>query len=190
MLKQVTRPEWVDFHMGKAFYVSTRSHDTQTKCGCVIVNEANQPIGEGYNGFPRDMDDAELPTTRPEKYPLIIHSEVNAVSNCIISPRLIPGIKRAFITSMPCEGCMKHLWQNDVTEWYICKIGRAFMCDKKTDEFFEMFLRHINRKGERLKVHFCTPNLAFIKEWMLDMRQIGLFQSEVEQFGDKMHVVT
>ena len=45
------RPNWDEYFLGMAHYVSIRSHDSQTKVGCVIVGSPNVVVGVGYNGF-------------------------------------------------------------------------------------------------------------------------------------------
>ena len=94
------RPTWTEYYMVIAKAVSLRSHDEQTQHGCIIVNEAKQPLGFGYNGFPRGLkDDSQLPTTRPEKYSWMIHSEVNAITNCVTNPHNAI----AYVTGEPCN---------------------------------------------------------------------------------------
>ena len=110
------RPCWDQYFMGLAYYTSIRSHDSQTKVGCVIVNEDNNVVSMGYNGFPKGVDDAELPTIRPEKYPFMVHAEENAVSNIIT--KSCNNLK-VYLTHFPCHRCAKLLWQNGVKKWYI-----------------------------------------------------------------------
>ena len=63
------RPNWDEYFMGMAHYASIRSHDSQTKVGCVIVGSPNVVVGIGYNGFCSGVKEDDLPTTRPDKYP-------------------------------------------------------------------------------------------------------------------------
>lgn len=114
------RPTWDEYFLGLTFVIRKRSHDAETKHGCVIVDNNHHILGTGYNGFPRGMNDSTLPNTRPAKYPWMIHSEINAISNCIIKP--INAI--AYISGIPCENCVIQLWQNGVeTVKYINRYG-------------------------------------------------------------------
>lgn len=107
------RPNWDDYFFGLAKLVSQRSHDIHTQHGCVIVDpEKHIILGCGYNGFPRDMEDNTLPTTRPEKYDWMIHAEINACSNLITKPE----IATAYVTGEICHPCLVHLWQNGIDE--------------------------------------------------------------------------
>ena len=110
------RPTWDEYFMGMAHYASIRSHDSQTKVGCVIVGSPNVVVGVGYNGFCSGVNDDNLPTTRPDKYPFIVHAEANAVSNLVVKQM---DWYKAYITHLPCANCAKLLWQNGVIEWYV-----------------------------------------------------------------------
>ena len=109
------RPDWNQNHMASAFIASFRSHDTQSKVGAVLVNKEKKEISRGYNGFCAEIDESDLPTTRPAKYPLMVHAEENAVSNLVVKPEFAT----LYATRMPCCKCSKLLWQNNVREWYV-----------------------------------------------------------------------
>jgi dCMP deaminase len=116
----IIRPSWDDYYLGLAFVIKERSADGETKHGCCLVSSDNIPLSIGYNSFPRGMLDSELPNLRPYKYPIIIHSEANALANCLIAPRLLPsGAAKAYITGMPCFECSKLLYQNGISTFYI-----------------------------------------------------------------------
>jgi dCMP deaminase len=109
------RPTWDEYFSQFAFLAATRSHDSETKVGCVLVYE-NRIISVGYNGFCSGVVEDSLPVSRPYKYPYMVHAEENAISNMIIKPS---GSITAYITHMPCGGCAKLLWQNNVRLWKI-----------------------------------------------------------------------
>ena len=115
------RPTWYDYFIGLSYYISCRSHDSETCVGCVIV-ENNRVVGVGYNGFPSGMDDSELPTKRPLKYHFMVHAEENAISNIVVNSF---SPKSAYITHLPCGRCAKLLWQNNIREWYVPKDAMA-----------------------------------------------------------------
>ena len=80
----------------------------------------------GYNGFCSGVDDSELPKTRPDKYPFIVHAEQNALANMSLKSS---AKKRAYITAHPCSICAKLLWQNGIKNWYVSKGGKAHSFD-------------------------------------------------------------
>jgi dCMP deaminase len=109
------RPTWDEYFLSFARLASTRSHDSQTQVGCVIISE-KKILAVGYNGFCSGVKEDELPTTRPDKYPYMVHAEENAVSNMLIKTSTP---KTAYITHFPCYRCAKLLWQNNIRSWKI-----------------------------------------------------------------------
>ena len=116
------RPTWNDYFLQFAFLAATRSHDSQTKVGCVLVHE-NRIISVGYNGFCSGVIESFLPVTRPHKYPYMVHAEQNAISNMIVKPK--KNIV-AYVTHVPCCRCAKLLWQNNIRHWKILSDQQAF----------------------------------------------------------------
>ncbi len=149
------RPSWNDYFIGLAHYVSTRSHDSQTQVGCVITNSQNAVVGVGYNGFPGAVDDSSLPTTRPGKYPFIVHAEANAVSNLIVKHM---DYYTAYITHLPCATCAKLLWQNGVHEWYVPKGAKAH----SQNEEDRIVYRFLSDNG--LEVNLIEPDLSHLNQ--------------------------
>ncbi len=105
------KDSWDNYFLDLAIQISKRSPDSQTKHGCVIVQN-KKIIGTGYNGFIHGVDDSQLPTIRPAKYPFMIHSELNAILNCILPPI---GAT-AYITGKPCLHCFQCLYQAGISE--------------------------------------------------------------------------
>ena len=97
------RPSWVDYFFNIAEVVATRSHDAETQVGCVIVDENNRILTTGYNGFPPGIDDDLPPNTRPQKYPYMIHAEINAIAS---SRQDLKG-STLYCTHSPCIECSK-----------------------------------------------------------------------------------
>ncbi len=109
------RPSKLQTYMDVAEAVSKRSHDAETQVGSVLVNNKTGAImATGCNGFVRGADDSKLPTTRPDKYPYIVHSEQNLIANCARH-----GISMEDTTLVctltPCVNCMRILWQCGIT---------------------------------------------------------------------------
>jgi len=97
------RPKWDTYFLELAKTVATRSHDLETQVGVVIINPEKRILATGYNGFPAGADDAHLPKQRPEKYPFMIHAELNAI---VSSPHDLRGCT-LYSTISPCEHCAK-----------------------------------------------------------------------------------
>lgn len=83
--------------------VATRSKDPSTQCGAVIVDQNGYPLGYGYNGLPRRINDNDISWERPDKYKFIIHSEENAINHSDRN-RLIGAT--LYVNNKPCPSCM------------------------------------------------------------------------------------
>ena len=102
---------WDDYFMVEALWAKVRSPDTSTQHGCIIVNTNNQPMGQGYNGYPKGVDDSKMPQTRPEKYPPILHADENAILN---SNESLEGATM-YITGPPCVHCWAQIIQKGIS---------------------------------------------------------------------------
>ena len=121
-LTQEHRPnDWDNMFFSSAALWSRKSHDCETQCGCVLVKNKTI-ISTGYNGFIRDIDDTLLPNHRPQKYPFMIHAEANAIYNAAREGQSTIGA-RAYITAIPCGGCLQMLWQCGVHEIYFSNLS-------------------------------------------------------------------
>lgn len=151
----MSRPEWIDYFLGLAFVVSLRSQDSQTKHGCVITNKDNRILGVGYNGFPRKCkDESRLPTTRPSKYSWMLHSERNALANCIIRPE--GGI--AYVTGQCCNDCLMAMWQEGVEDVVMADKHGSHLIDENAKQVREEF---VMQTGMRLTL--VQPQLDWLK---------------------------
>lgn len=109
------RPDWISYYLNIAQDVSSRSHDSQSKCGAVITDSHFRPLSTGYNGFPPDVEDDLLPNYRPDKYAWVLHAEENAILSCHTKPN---NDGKIFITGAPCLHCLILLWTFGVREVY------------------------------------------------------------------------
>lgn len=151
----MNRPSWTDYFLGLAKVVSQRSHDLQTQHGCVITDSHNRILGVGYNGFPRGLNDSELPKTRPEKYPWMIHAERNALSNCIVRPD--NGI--AYVTGQSCNDCIMALWQEGVSTVVMTQDHGTHLFDQDAKDRFDTFVRMSS-----IKIIYVDPDLSWLKQ--------------------------
>lgn len=101
--KIIERPSWDEYFIGIAEAVSKRSHDGETQVGVVIVDENKRILATGYNGFPPGCDDTELPNLRPDKYPFMVHAEINAIA----ASRQDLRNSSLYCTFSPCRDCAK-----------------------------------------------------------------------------------
>lgn len=149
------RPSWNDYFLGLAKVVSKRSHDIHTQHGCVITDQNHRILGVGYNGFPKGLDDSKLPITRPDKYHWMVHSERNALANCVIRPD--NGI--AYVTGQCCNDCIIALWQEGVKTVYMINNHGTLLFDNDAQKRFDTFVSMSGIKIEKL-----DPDLSWIKD--------------------------
>lgn len=174
------RPSWTDYFLGIAFEVSRRSPDIHTKHGCVITTKTHQPIGVGYNGWPRKMKDDTVPTHRPDpdkpdepsKYDYVggCHSERNAISNCMVSPWLFPQGVTAYITGQPCNDCLGSMINANVTEIFHAKRQGSRMMNAKSQRVFEHI---VGDTGIRIVEVVPDLNWMFEDGFREELRSLG-----------------
>ena len=123
MMSRLTK---LERYMKRAEVAALGSHDTETQVGAVLVNNSNGAvIADGCNGFVRGAPDGALPTTRPDKYPYMVHAETNLVANCA---RLGISMEDCTIvcTHSPCSNCMRLLFQSGITQVIVKQKYRDF----------------------------------------------------------------
>ncbi len=121
------RPGWDDYFLAIAMLAATRSHDNDTKHGCVIVDAKHRQVGMGYNGYPRGCGEEQFPDTRPAKYDYIIHAELNAILNC----ERRPDGATVYVTGCPCPHCMLAMIQAGIVRVVYGTVQSASVdCDK------------------------------------------------------------
>lgn len=126
------RPSWDEYFMDIAELASSRSHDPDTKHGCVLVDPRNVQVGMGYNGYPRGCGEEQFPDSRPEKYDYMLHAETNAILNSGDLSRLCGGT--AYVTGMPCSRCLLELVQVGIKRIVVGSVESACVTDTRPHE--------------------------------------------------------
>lgn len=101
--------------------VSAWSKDPSTKVGAVIVGNQNQIVSQGFNGFPRGVDDSnERLVDRETKYKFVIHAEANAIYNAIHNGSKVEG-STIYVFGLPvCNECAKAIIQTGIKKVVYC----------------------------------------------------------------------
>lgn len=124
------------YYMSLAQMASYQSKDPTTKVGSCIVKDG-KVLSLGWNGPPRSIDDSLVPfecrdITKPlkeQKYPYIVHAEMNAVLNYGGSLSDLVD-STLYVTVSPCHDCAKMLSQLKIKEVvYIEEYQRKEMWD-------------------------------------------------------------
>lgn len=94
--------------------ISQMSKDPNTKVGSCIVSEDNEILSVGCNNKPESWE-GDFPWDRDltlgeenTKYPYVIHSEVNAISN-YYGPKEKLDNATLYVTLFPCTNCSKQI---------------------------------------------------------------------------------
>ncbi len=102
---------WEEYFMTLAIVASLKSKDPSTQVGAVIIDKKTRKvISSGYNGFPRNLDDNQIPQERPEKYLYVVHAELNAILHAL---RDLTDCS-LYVTVFPCSECMKAVVQTGI----------------------------------------------------------------------------
>jgi len=91
-------------YMHSAEIMATKSNDPSTKVGAIMVTvEGN--CGRGWNCFPVGVEETqERMSDREEKYPRIIHAEMNAIASAVHEDFFTIG-GTMYTTHFPCSDC-------------------------------------------------------------------------------------
>lgn len=117
----------MDVFMKMAESISTLSPDAQTKVGSIAVNPTTyEALLPSFNGFISGSGD-DIPTTRPEKYKYILHSEVNMICQAARTGRNLEGYW-SIQTLSPCSNCMRMLWQSGIKTIVFRDYYKDFQC--------------------------------------------------------------
>ena len=172
LLKYHNRPtEWDNIFLLDATLWSMKSHDPQTKCGCVLAS-GNTKISCGYNGFIRKIDNKLKPNTRPAKYPFMIHAEANAVYNAAREGKSTM-LSTAYITSIPCSTCLQMLYQCGIE-----KIIYSNISNPKMVEHCESYAKIRDILKDKVELKFIDKkflDITFLEESISRIGQYDVF---------------
>jgi dCMP deaminase len=92
--------------------VASWSKDPSRKIGAVAIGAKGQVLAQGFNGFPRGIDDSEERyNDRQRKYELVVHAEMNVIYNATYSGVSLDGAT-LYVSGLPvCSECAKGIVQ-------------------------------------------------------------------------------
>ncbi len=105
--------KWDIRFLQMAKFISSYSKDSSTKVGAVIIENKNEIVSLGFNGFAQKMQDADaMYADRELKYSRVIHAEINAF---IFARRPVKGCTVYTWPLPPCDRCAVQLIQAGIT---------------------------------------------------------------------------
>jgi len=107
--------KWDKRFLEMAKLVASWSKDPSTQVGAIAVKNRNV-IAQGYNGFPRGVDDHELYyLNKAIKYKRIVHAEMNAIFNAAENGVSLKD-STIYVVGLPiCSDCAKGLIQAGIS---------------------------------------------------------------------------
>ena len=101
--------KWDARFLEMASLVATWSKDPSTKVGAVIVDGKQRVVSQGFNGFPRGVQD-RVDVSRETKLARTIHAEANAL---LYAQRDLSGCS-LYVTRPPCSNCAALIIQSGI----------------------------------------------------------------------------
>ena len=104
--------KWDIRYLDLAKEIASWSKDPSKQIGAVAIGEKGQVLAQGYNGFPRGIDDSkEKYLDRETKYKYVVHAEMNCIYNATYNGVSLQGAT-LYIYGLPtCSECAKGLIQ-------------------------------------------------------------------------------
>lgn len=166
-------------YMGLAWLHAGFSKDPSTQVGAQIVAQYNQPLGSGYNGPPRLIDDTSFSWRRPSKddasgdlskYDVVVHAEINAIKH---SYGVDLTDATLYVTAFPCADCMLAIVKEEIGKVvYMDFQSGAGSCLQSTDGR-EKALKIAELGG--IKVEKFDGNVNWIADWTQRLVELGVF---------------
>lgn len=142
--------KWVVRFLELANLVATWSKDPSNKVAAVICKD-KFIVSVGFNGFPVGTDDhPHLYENRDEKYPRIVHAEMNA----ILSAREDITGSTLYCTHFPCSSCAGAIIQKHI---------QCVVFPQQNREFIERWatsMKHTLRMFKEVGIRIYQYNVA------------------------------
>lgn len=96
------------------------SKDPNKKVAALIFGPGMEVRAQGWNGFPRKIqDDSYRYSDKETKLKFIVHAEANAIANAARSGVSTEGCSMLVVGSYPCNDCAKLIIQSGIKEIYV-----------------------------------------------------------------------
>lgn len=112
--------KWDKRYLELAREVASWSKDPSKKIGAIAVGSKGQVLSQGYNGFPRGIDDSKRRyEDRAIKYKYVVHAEMNVIYNATYNGISLDGAT-LYVYGLPvCSECAKGIIQTGISSGYI-----------------------------------------------------------------------
>lgn len=104
--------KWDKRYLDLAKEISSWSKDPSTKVGAVAIGNKGHVLSQGYNGFPRGIEDnEEILLNREAKYKLMVHAEQNCIYNATYNGISLKNSSLYVYGLQICNECAKAIIQ-------------------------------------------------------------------------------
>lgn len=139
--------KWDIRYLDLAKHIATWSKDPSKQIGAVAVGNKGQILSQGYNGFPRGVDDSDHRYSHREvKYQFVVHAEMNCIYNATLNGISLNDAT-LYIDGLPvCHECAKGIIQvgikrvvtrydEEVEKWKVSEITTKKLFDEAGVEY-------------------------------------------------------
>lgn len=166
-------------YMGLAWMHAAFSKDPSTQVGAVIVSGDNFPLGSGYNGPPRLIDDNSFSWATPlredrdkfSKYDVMVHAEINAIDHCCGADLTAATL---YCTAMPCGNCMLEIVRKQFKKVVYMDFKSHGNSMLSSTGYYERSMEIAKLAG--VKVEKFTGNINWVGDWSLKLQSLGLYE--------------
>lgn len=104
--------KWDARYLDLAKHIGQWSKDPSRKIGAVAIGSKGEVLAQGYNGFPRGIDDDSVRYENRElKYKYVVHAEMNVIYNATYNGVSLDGAD-LYVYGLPvCSECAKGVIQ-------------------------------------------------------------------------------
>ena len=104
--------KWDQRFLDLAQQIASWSKDPSRKIGAVAIGDKGQVLAQGYNGFPRGINDSPARMNVKEtKYKYVVHAEQNVIYNATYNGVSLDG-STLYVWGLPvCSDCAKGVIQ-------------------------------------------------------------------------------
>jgi len=167
-------------YMGLAWIHAGFSKDPSTQVGAQIVDAYNQPLGSGYNGPPRLVDDESFSWERPpkdqpdtfSKYDIIVHAEINAIDHSCGAD--LSG-STLYVTALPCPRCMLEIVRKEIERVMYYDYQSSKSSSLQNAAWREKTMEIARMAG--IKMEKFRGNVGWIADWTRRLKEIGIFDT-------------
>lgn len=147
--------KWDKRYLSLAHEISSWSKDPSTRVGAVTVGDKKEVLSQGFNGFPRGIDDTKKRyEDKQVKYQFVVHAEMNAIYNATYRGASLDGAT-LYVYGLPvCSECAKGIIQVGIKKVVVQKSKEL----KNWNQSFKLSAKMFTEAGVELIITKAPTN--------------------------------